>query len=132
MIAILSAKKIMLYENKELLEMLGQAVMGSYFIFQGTKNILSPAMVLGRLQTYKFPYPKAILWFGIVMMYSGGALVLFDYYTELGASILFVFTLLATAIFQRWWTVEDPVRRPYNYLMFFYNVFIMGALLLLM
>ena len=121
----------MLYENKEALEIIGQVLMGSFFVFQGTKNAIKPAMVLGRLSGYRFPFPMLVMWIGILMMYSGGVLLIFDYYTRMGAIILLVFTFLATVIFQRWWTIEDPVRRPYNFLMFFYNLFIMGALLLL-
>ena len=121
----------MFYADKEILDIVGQAIMGGYFIIQGTKNAIQPKMVVGRLADYKFPFPYAVMWIGILMMYTGGAMLLLDFRTSIGAAILLVFTALATAIFQRWWTVEDPVRRPYNFLMFFYNVFIMGALLLL-
>jgi len=121
----------MLYEDKVILEIIGQILMGGFFIVQGVKNAMKPAMVLGRLRDYKFPYPMLIMWIGIAMMFTGGGLLIFDFHTQAGALILLVFTSLATAIFQRWWTLDDPVRRPYNYLMFFYNVFIMGALLLL-
>jgi uncharacterized membrane protein YphA (DoxX/SURF4 family) len=121
----------MFFENKDVLEITAQLVMGGFFIVQATKNAMKPDMVIGRLQTYKFPAPKVVMWFGILMMYTGGALLMIDAYADFGAAILIIFTFTATLIFQRWWTVEDPVRRPYNYLMFFYNVFIMGALLLL-
>jgi uncharacterized membrane protein YphA (DoxX/SURF4 family) len=121
----------MFYADKALLESIGQAVMGAYFVFQAGKNARDPKMVLGRLEGYRFPQPKLILWVGLSMMIGGGTLLLIDYWTSLGAVILFVFTLLATVIFQRWWTVADPVRRPYNFLMFCYNVFIMAAMLTL-
>jgi uncharacterized membrane protein YphA (DoxX/SURF4 family) len=121
----------MFFENKDVLEITAQFVMGGFFIIQATKNAMKPDMVFGRLQTYKFPAPKAVMWFGILMMYTGGALLMTDVYADFGAAILIIFTFMATLIFQRWWTVEDPVRRPYNYLMFFYNIFIMAALLLL-
>ena len=122
----------MFYADKTVLEIIAQLVMGGFFIFNGFKNALKPGMVLGRLTGADYPAPRLILWAGLAMMWIGGALVAIDYQTRIGAVMLFVFTLLATIIFQRWWTVEDPARRPYNFLMFFYNVFIMGALLLLM
>lgn len=122
----------MLYVDKTILQTIAQCVMGGFFIFQGIKNLLKPGMVIGRFESYKFPAPKLFLWFGVGMLWLGGTLVILDFQTRLGAMILLLFTLLATVIFQRWWTVSDPVRRPYNFLMFFYNVFIMGALLLLM
>jgi len=108
-----------LYQDKELLAAIGQAVMGGVFIFQGLKNARNPGMVLGRIEICNFRIPKVFLWIGLLMMFTGGALVLFDYQARAGALVLFIFTLLATAIFQRWWTLDDPVRRPYDFLMFF-------------
>lgn len=122
----------MFYADKTTPEFLGQVIMGSFFLFQGVKNLMKPAMVLGRFEAYRFPMPKLFLFTGVGLMWTGGVLLVLDYYTSLGAGLLLVFTLLATVIFQRWWTVNDPIRRPYNFLMFFYNVFIMGALLLLL
>ena len=122
----------MYYADKTIIEIIAQLIMGGFFIFNGFKNALKPGMVLGRLSGGNYPAPKVLLWIGLAMMWIGGVLVVLDYHTRIGAIILFVFTLLATVIFQRWWTVEDPVRRPYNFMMFFYNAFIMGALLLLM
>lgn len=122
----------MFYADKTLIQMLAQIIMGGFFVFQGMKNVMKPEMVLGRFENYKFPQPKIFLWLGVLMMWVGGGLVVADYYTQIGAVMLLLFTVLATAIFQRWWTVEDPVRRPYNFLMFFYNVFIIGALMLLL
>jgi len=119
------------YTDKAFHESLGQFVMGAYFVFQGFKNLYSPGMVLGRFEGYGFPTPRLFLYAGVTMMLVGGVLVAADIHAAVGAWILLVFTALATIIFQRWWTVKDPVRRPYNFLMFFYNVFILGALLLL-
>ena len=106
--------------------------MDAFFVIQATKNLLTPAMVLTRFSDLGFPAPKLFLLAGVLMMYVGGISLVIDYNVRVGATILLVFTFLATIIFQRWWTVSDPMRRPYNYLMFFYNVFIMGALLLLL
>ncbi len=122
----------MFYADKTILELIAQLTMGGFFLFQGGKNLMKPAMVIGRLEAYNFPQPKLFLWTGVGLMWTGGVLVVLDFYTSVGASLLLVFTFLATVIFQRWWTVSDPAKRPYNFLMFFYNIFIMGALLLLL
>jgi uncharacterized membrane protein YphA (DoxX/SURF4 family) len=122
----------MFYADATVLEIAAQVVMGGFFIFNAFKNGIKPDMVIGRLTAAGYPAPKMIHRAGLAMMLAGGALVVLDYQTQIGALILFFFTFLATIMFQRWWTVEDPLRRPYNFMMFFYNLFIMGALLLLM
>ncbi len=122
----------MFYAHATTLEIIAQTIMGGFFIFNAFKNGIKPDMVIGRLTAAGYPAPKMILWAGLAMMLGGGILVVLDYQTQIGAFILFFFTFSATIMFQRWWTVEDPLRRPYNFMMFFYNVFIMGALLLLM
>ena len=109
----------MLYEDKAIIEIIGQILIGGFFIVQGVKNAMKPTTVLGRLEDYKCPYPMLIMWIGIAMMFTGGGLLIFNFHTQAGALILLVFTALATAIFQRWWTVDALVRRPYNYLIFF-------------
>ena len=42
-----------------------------------------------------------------------------------------MFTVLASAIFHRFWTVEDPLRRHLHLSFVFSNIAVIGALLLL-
>jgi len=46
--------------------------------------------------------------------------------------LLIVFTALATSVFHRYWRMEDPMRAEYHFLLLSYNVFVVGALLLVM
>ena len=64
------------------------------------------------------------------MIGLGGAMLALDYRTELAAAILIVFTVVATAIFHRYWQIEDPLRRHLALSFVFNNIGIVGGLLL--
>jgi uncharacterized membrane protein YphA (DoxX/SURF4 family) len=52
-------------------------------------------------------------------------------YTNIGASLLIVFTITASIIFHRFWDIRDPLRRHLHLSFIFSNCAIVGALLLL-
>ncbi len=58
-------------------------------------------------------------------------MVALDWHTDIGAIILSVFTLLASAIFHRFWLMDDPLRRHMHLSILFSNIAVLGALLLL-
>lgn len=121
-----------MYEDHTLLEATGQIVMAGFFIFQGIKNIIRRRVNIERMAALGVPYPAPCLTIGFVIQFTGALLVLFDVYARLGAVLLIVFTTLATAVFHRYWRMEDPMRAEYHFLLLSYNVFVVGALLLIM
>ena len=78
------------------------------------------------------PFPYLALWIGFAIQYVGGVLVLLDVYTCLGASLLILFTVLATVIFHRFWLTPDLLMRHIHKSIIFSNIGIIGALLLLL
>jgi uncharacterized membrane protein YphA (DoxX/SURF4 family) len=78
------------------------------------------------------PYAKPALIAGFAMQFMGGLLVALDWHRALGALILIVFTVLATAIFHQYWRIEDPLRRHLHVSFIYSNCGIVGGLLLLM
>jgi uncharacterized membrane protein YphA (DoxX/SURF4 family) len=66
------------------------------------------------------------------MQFAGCALLLADWHPEVGAGLLIVFTIVANALFHRFWTVEDPARRNVRRLLLLNGIAILGGLLLIL
>lgn len=117
--------------------MLAEAI-GRYLLvvlYLGTALINSTTKVRQhreRIEAVGIPFAGAMLWFGFALQYAGSLMLLFDWHTEIGAALLIVFTVAATAIFHRFWLVEDPLRRHMHFSFIFSNIGLCGGLVLLM
>ena len=123
----------MFYENHSTLEMVGQLMVATLFV--GTLAINATTKVnqhADRMAVMGIPMPMVALWAGFALQAVGGVMVMLDWHTYIGAIILIVFTVLASAIFHRFWTMDDPLRRHMHLSILFSNVAVVGALLLLM
>jgi hypothetical protein len=67
---------------------------------------------------------------GFVLQFAGGWLLLVDWHRVLGAGLLIAFTILASAIFHRWWLVADPLLRHLHLSNLIVNGGVIGGLLL--
>ncbi len=122
----------MFYENATVLEVVGQLMVAALFL--GTLAINATTKVkqhADRMAAMGIPMPYITLWTGFALQAVGGVLVALDWHTDIGAVILIVFTLLASAIFHRFWRVDDPLRRHMHLSFVFSNIAVVGALLLL-
>ncbi len=121
-----------MYADHTPLEILGQLFITVLFL--GTALINSTMKVkqhADRMAAQGIPRPYAVLWTGFAMQYAGAVMIGLDVWTEVGAAILIAFTVLASAIFHRFWEVEDPLRRHLHQSFLFSNCAIIGGLLLL-
>lgn len=118
-----------MYADHTATEAAGQAIIAIYFIWQGIKNVMLWNTNVGRLQAKGFP-GRLSLSIGFVLQFTGAFLVFVDWHTAIGAGLLIAFTVLATAIFHRYWTMTEP-QRTYHFLLMSCNFCITGALLLL-
>lgn len=86
-----------------------------------------------RMEATGVPAAGAVLWFGFALQYAGSLMLLFDWYRQIGAALLIVFTVAATAIFHRWWLVtDDPIRRHMHFSFVFSNIGLCGGLVMVM
>ena len=123
----------MFYADKTFLQMLGQLMVAFLFLGTGIANMLwKHQQHVDRMAAYGIPLAKYALWAGFALQLIGGAMVALDWHTRWGALGLIVFTVLASAIFHRYWTVQDPLRRHLHVSFLFSNTAVIGALLLLM
>lgn len=122
-----------MYAGKSALHILGQLMIASLFIGTGVSNaIWKQKQHIDRMVAYDIPFPRLVLWVGFAMQLIGGIMLALDWNTRYAALILIAFVGLATAIFHRFWEVEDPLRRHFHVSFIYSNVAIVGALLLLM
>jgi uncharacterized membrane protein YphA (DoxX/SURF4 family) len=122
-----------MYADHTAIQIVGQLMLA--FTFLGTALINSTTQVrqhAERMAAYGIPYPHVCLWIGFAIQYAGSILVALDVWTETGVWLLVLFTVLATAIFHRFWLVDDPLRRHIHKSIVFSNVGIVGGLLWLL
>ena len=101
-----------MYADHSALQMAGQLLIA--FLFVGTGLINSTTKVkqhVDRMAAQGIPRAEIVLWCGFGMQYVGGLSIAFDYRTDIGAPILIVFTILATAIFHRCLLYTSPSPR---------------------
>jgi len=112
----------------------GQILLGGYFLLAGIVNLVTPGSIqdhIDRMRGFGTPWPAVAFWCGIVLQFVGACLVLAGVRVEIGAYCLIAFTVLATAIFHRFWQRTDPVQKRLGRLFFMSNAAIVGGLLLL-
>lgn len=112
----------------------GRLLIVGFFLAAGVMN-LRPARIqdhIDRLGGFGVPLPAAAFWFGMALQFTGCALLLAGWHADIGAICLIVFTVVANALFHRFWTVSDPARRNSLRLMLLNGIAITGGLLLLL
>ncbi len=77
------------------------------------------------------PYPNILLIGAIVFLTAGSLSVIFGYKANYGAALLFVFLILATYYFHRFWE-ETGAAQQNQMNNFMKNVALMGAMLFIM
>jgi uncharacterized membrane protein YphA (DoxX/SURF4 family) len=123
-----------MYGNATWVEIAGMLLIVGFFLIAGMLNLI-PERVrdhIDRMAGFGVPFPAATFWTGIALQFTGCALLLAGWHAEAGAWCLIVFTLVANAIFHRYWIVQDPARRNVTRLMLLNGIAILGGLLLLL
>jgi len=120
------------YEDKTVLETAGQILISGLFLVTLIINAKTKVKQhVDRMREMAIPYPLMLLWIGFLIQAIGGTLLILDLHTNIGASLLIVFTIAASIIFHRFWNVREPLRRHLHLSFIFSNCAIVGALLLL-
>jgi uncharacterized membrane protein YphA (DoxX/SURF4 family) len=97
-------------------------------------------MIVKNLRVWQFnierigvilPKPKFFLVINLGLQFVAGLALIIDYGSSAAAIVLIVLTVLATAMFHRFWIMKDPRKNNYNMLLFFNIVAIIGALIIL-
>jgi uncharacterized membrane protein YphA (DoxX/SURF4 family) len=116
------------------LETAGKLLIVGYFIAAGINNLF-PARIeehIGRLAGFGVPLPAAAFWLAHAVLFTGCALVLAGWHADIGILLLIAFTVVANALYHRFWTVADPFRRNMLRVQLMNGFGTVGGLLLLL
>ena len=104
------------------------------FVVAGLYNLTATATKqhIERLAAFRVPFPAVAFWIGIAVQFTGCALVLTGWRADIGAVLLIGFTVVATMIYHRFWSKQDPMQRTISRLTLVGNAAILGGLLLLL
>ena len=123
-----------MHHDASLLDTAGRLLIVGFFLAAGLCN-LTPARTkdhIDRMAALHTPLPAAAFWIGIALQFTGCALLLAGWHADVGACLLILFTVFATAIFHRFWQMQDLQRRNVSRVMFLNNTGLLGGLLLLL
>jgi len=112
----------------------GRLLIVSCFLVTGLCNLTQARITdhIDRMAASHTPVPTAVFWIGIALQFTGCALLLADWHPEIGVWCLILFTVAATAIFHRFWSMQDPAKRNLSRIILLGNTGILGGLLLLL
>jgi len=118
--------------DDNLIHTAGRALIVVSFLAAGLCNMTTARIRdhIDRMAALGMPLPAGAFWIGIAMQFAGCALLLAGWHADIGAVLLIVFTVAATAIFHRFWTKPEP-QRNLSRIMFLNNTAALGGLLLL-
>lgn len=124
----------MIHADVSWLDAAGKLLVVGFFIIAGLCNLTRDRIKdhIDRLGAIGVPLPAAAFWFGMTLQFTGCALVLAGWHADIGVWFLIVFTIVANALFHRFWTATDPARRNTLRLMLLNGIAILGGLLLLL
>jgi uncharacterized membrane protein YphA (DoxX/SURF4 family) len=112
----------------------GKLLIVGYFIAAGINNLF-PARIeehRGRLTGFGVPMPSVAFWLAHAVLFTGCALILAGWHADIGVLLLIGFTVVANALYHRFWTVADPFRRNMLRVQLMNGFGTVGGLLLLL
>jgi uncharacterized membrane protein YphA (DoxX/SURF4 family) len=123
-----------MHSDSSWLDATGRLLIVSCFLVTGLCNLTRARIKdhIDRMAASRTPAPTAVFWSGIALQFTGCALLLADWHPEAGVWCLILFTLAATAIFHRFWSMQDPAKRNLSRIILLGNTGILGGLLLLL
>ena len=120
-----------MYQDHTPLQAAGQLLLAFAFLASGIRNAgWKFRQHLDRMLAYGVPQAKLALIAGFILNFAGATLLVLDYRRALGAGLLIAFTVLASAIFHRWWLVPNPLLRHLHIGNLLVNCAVIGGLLL--
>lgn len=120
-----------MYQDHTPLQAAGQVLLALAFLATGVRNAgWKFGQHLDRMVAYGVPQARLALLGGFALQFAGGALLLLDVQRGLGAALLIAFTVLASAIFHRWWRIADPLLSHLHLSNLIVNCGVVGGLLL--
>jgi len=120
-----------MYQDHTPFQAAGQLLLAFAFLATGIRNAgWKFRQHLERMVAHGVPQAKLVLVAGFALQFAGSLLLLLDWHRTLGAGLLIAFTILASAIFHRWWLIPDPLLSHLHLSNLMVNCGVVGGLLL--
>lgn len=115
-----------------LLVSVGRLLFGAYWVYSGVMHFMGLDALTGYAQSKGVPSPKLAVAVSGVMLILAGLAILFGAYIEWAVLLLVVFLVPVTFVMHNFWKATDPNTRMMDQAMFFKNLALLGASLLLL
>ncbi|MBI4437892.1 DoxX family protein [Candidatus Uhrbacteria bacterium] len=112
--------------------LIGQVVLGVYFIQAGLTHLTKLDMLSGYAASKNVPAPKLAVGVTGLMLLLGGVGVLFQYQLVWAYGFLVAFLVLAAFTMHRYWADQDPNMKMSNRVNFQKNLALAAALIMLL
>lgn len=113
------------------LMLLGRIIFGLFFVVAAIRNTVGFRDRIPSVTNYGWAMPPPLVAAGFAMQWIGGISLVLGWFTVIGALVLIVFLVLATACYHNLFRFEGKERDPHLYLVLV-NVTLVGGLLLVM
>ncbi len=112
--------------------LVGRILFGGYFAFVAgyRTHVKAGKMLEGFARSVNFPLAALAGWPTGVWLILGGLSVALGVWPEIGALMIAGFLAVAMIGFHRYWEVEDPTQKQTQEILFWRNVFGIGACLI--
>ncbi len=118
--------------HMETLFLIGQIVLGIYFIVSGVKHFTQFPGTVGYATFKKLPAPKLSVAVTGAMLVIGGIGVLFQWQIAITYALLVMFLVGAAVFVHTFWKEKDPAARMGDRINFEKNLALAAALLMLL
>ena len=110
--------------------LLGRAVFGGYFLYNGINHFVQRRNLAGYAEAKGVPKPNIAVELPGAMMIAGGLSLLTGYRPKIGSALIGAFLAGVSPQMHAFWKEEDPQRRQGEMVNFMKNVALGGAALL--
>lgn len=111
-------------------ELIGRVLIAALYLPAGISKLTGFEGTVGYIGSVGLPLPAAGAVLAILVEILGAVALIIGFKTRIAATVLAVFTLVATVIFHAFWSAA-PDQAFVQQLMFFKNIAVIGGLLLL-
>jgi putative oxidoreductase len=108
--------------------LLGRFLFALIFVMSGPRHFTSPVIAFAASQGV--PLASITVPFSGVLALVGGLSILLGYRAKIGAWLIVLFLVPVTPMLHNFWAVTDPMMQQIQIAMFFKNVSMLGAALL--
>lgn len=111
--------------------LVGRVIFSVFFLMSGYNHLTKLDMMTQYAASQGLPAPKLGVVISGLMLLAGGLSFLLGYKVRWGALVLVVFLVSAAVTMHKFWGVADPMMAQGQFINFWKNIVIAGALLMI-